>query len=117
MKWIAVCLAIAGLGTVSCAEPRCPPPMVSYTPGHCVCPTGTHASPAAPNVCVAICQPPKVVNAAGACVCPAGTHQSPLAVNVCVSNCPPPKKMDVTGKCVCPPGTHEAAAAAVCVKN
>ena len=118
MKWIVVCLALAGMSSGALAQTNCPPPKVMTAAAGCVCPKGTHPSPAAANVCVPnqTCPAPKVLNAAGACVCPPGTHQAAVA-NICVSDCKAPKVMDATGKCVCPPGTHQAAVANICVKN
>ena len=86
MKWIALCVALAGLSTAAMAQTACPPPKVLNVAGACVCPPGTHQAAAA-NICIAnvTCPPPKVLNAAGACVCPPGTHQAAVA-NICVKN-------------------------------
>ena len=127
MKWIALCLALAGLWStaqastppamspipessyaslpgelVQLAQVQCLPPKVLNAAGACVCPAGVNCNTTPP------CPPPKVVDPkTGACVCPPGTF---LTANGACIRCPPPKVFDPkTGACVCPPGTFPTA--------
>ncbi len=89
MKWLVLCLAVAGLSTGALAQNQCPPPKVVNAAGACVCPSGTHEGAAAANVCVPdTCPSPQVKDAkTGACVCPS------------------PRTMAANGRCVCPIGS------------
>ncbi len=117
MKWLTLCLAVAGLSTVAYAAPQpamstipqaqrgdyvqlaqntCPPPkVIDPKTGACICPPGVACTPP--------CPPPKVLNAAGQCVCPPGTYQTQTA-KICIK-CQTPKIVNPAGQCVCPPGT------------
>ena len=113
MKWIALCLALAGLGSlasaavpgapvrlpalrdVELAQVQCPPPkMIDPATGACICPAGVACAPNS-------CPPPKVMGANGQCVCPPAT----TAAGCMPPKCPPPKVMNADGRCVCPPGS------------
>ncbi len=132
MKWITLCLALAGLSTAAhaalqpamsmipdgarteymqLAQMQCPPPYVRNAAGQCICPPSRICRP------LTICALPKVIDPkTGACICPAGTV---LTANGGCVRCPPPRTIDArTGACVCPPGTHLSPVAAnLCVPD
>jgi len=93
MRWVALGVALAGLGLVARAAPM--PDIALYD--------------AYEELAQVRCLPPNVIDqTTGACECPPGISCTQPA-------CPPPKLMDPAEPCACPPDEARASPTGPCV--